>query len=830
MPAERAGFTVTMFLVDVSPSMGKIREVEVPDGANGESMTVEMTNLEYALQFVKLKVQEMIYHGRKTEQCGLILFGTDDTDNTVNEKNGGYEHVSEYIPILQPDVRTLAKISGIEPSETTGDAIDALIVGIETQQEYLERKPSWTRKIVLITDGESPIEIEDWEATVSKMNALKISLTVVGVDFDDDELPFHEQGKSDIKRTNESFYHTFTSKLERGVVGNAEFALQELARPEIKQVKSQPSVFVLRVGDVESRAEEAIEIYVKTYKYTAKASLPSIKRFARRVKGDDEDESRMQLDDDEDKVIWTQLARRTEYFIDRGDGEEDSEGDAEDERKGDALEKVEKEELVRGFKYGASYVPCPDDTFPKLPTLKGIEICGFFKAKHFKRWQEMGEVYYVFGDTDKAMQQVALSSLVKAMAKSEEKFAIARWVKKDGGEPKVGVMWPMTIEGQMDYLMWVQMPFADDIRNFPFGSLDKLVSKTNNTVTSHPYLPTKEQESAMDRFVDEMDLMNAGEKNEEGEREPWFDVRLSYNPALHRMKQALLHAAVVDDISKNPLPPPHPELTKYFDPPLRVLKRARDAIEECKDLFKVREVPAKVTRARKDGHVRARDEDEDMLLLDKTAKRPPTSSQMPTTQRAFASQHAGPSPKAKRKPEARSGDDSSATESETEPESDAEDLLVNKGKGAHLPTPTRSPEPDRGRASGRIIGNTYPLDDFRQNIARGDVVTKAVEDLGDIIKEVVAKPFASRRTEEMLQCMRVLRKVALEEDEIDAWNAFLRQLHEVCLESKPGNKEFWTHVQGEGRTISLISKSEASKFGGTSDVTDAYAAEFIHQQ
>lgn len=58
-------------------------------------------------------------------------------------------------------------------------AIDALIVGIETQDIYLEKKRTWTRKIVLVTDGESPMEIEEWEAIVKKMSSLNILLTVV---------------------------------------------------------------------------------------------------------------------------------------------------------------------------------------------------------------------------------------------------------------------------------------------------------------------------------------------------------------------------------------------------------------------------------------------------------------------------------------------------------------------------------------------------------------------------------------------------------------------------------------------------------------------------
>lgn len=193
-----------------------------------------------------------IFNGRKTDQCGVVVFGSEgsqsplsralitlthscgiETNNVVHDKNGGYEHVSEYIPIAQPNATTLAKLDALKPSESSGDraytllfhilfrtsfspAIDALIVGIETQDIYLEKKRTWTRKIVIVTDGESPIEIEDWEATVKKMNVLSISLTVMyalggfpihvtdsyiisGIDFDDDEFPFHEEDKSTIK-------------------------------------------------------------------------------------------------------------------------------------------------------------------------------------------------------------------------------------------------------------------------------------------------------------------------------------------------------------------------------------------------------------------------------------------------------------------------------------------------------------------------------------------------------------------------------------------------------------------------------------------------------
>ena len=54
-----------------------------------------------------------------------------------------------------------------------------MIVGIETQAQYLISKRTWTRKMVLLTDGENPIEVEDWEATVEKMNTVKLHFTIV---------------------------------------------------------------------------------------------------------------------------------------------------------------------------------------------------------------------------------------------------------------------------------------------------------------------------------------------------------------------------------------------------------------------------------------------------------------------------------------------------------------------------------------------------------------------------------------------------------------------------------------------------------------------------
>ncbi|CAA7264673.1 unnamed protein product [Cyclocybe aegerita] len=852
MPAERAGYTVTMFLIDVSRSMGTVRTVDRED-PDGSAREIEMTNLAYALQYVKLKIQEMIFNGRKTDQCGVILFGSEDTRNIVNAANGGYENVYEYIPIGQPNAGTIAKIDALEPSTTTGDPIDALIVGVETQARYLANKKTWTRKIAIITDGESPIEVEDWEATVAKMDSLSISLIIVGVDFDDEFLDYTEEGKSNIKAANETFYRTLTSSMAdgRGVVGNCEYALQDVSRPEVKQVRSTLMATVLRIGDVNARPGEAIELSIKTSKCTALVRPKSWKKFALRESNKD----KMDVDEEEEaelsgKIAYASLKMKTDCYINLNAIKEDEDGDIEmkkeyddeslldpqpdqgDKPKTDTLERVEKEELVRGFKYGTTYAPCPDGQFPKLPTRKGIDICGFFPQENFRRELAMGEIQYIWADPSSPQQQVALSSIVKAMQggfeicdeKTKEKketrslLAIARWVTKDGMDPKMGILWPNSFDN-VDCLLWCPMPFADDVRKYTFASLDRLVNKKGEVLTEHPYLPTDEQMEAMDSLVDAMDLMDAGEKDEEGNRLPWFSTPEAFNPAVHRIKQAMFHCAVFNDITSNPVPPPHPDLLVFFEPPKRAVKRAKKALQECKDIFKVKEVPKRVGKAKKDGHAHAQDEDDNLLLLDRKQPLDKTQSQMSIVEDSSIS-----SPNKSKQPLA---DDGSETEEEDE------ELLLDKNttmsehrKDGPLPTPARSVSPhvDPGRAPGRIIGNAYPLKDFRKNIAQGDVVTKAVEDLSAVILEIVMKPFASRRKDEMLECMGVLRQTCLEEDEIDAWNSFVHEIKGKCL-SKPGNPSFWEAVKQAGRELSLIGKQEARKQGGDSVVTENGADE-----
>lgn len=140
-----------MFVVDVSPHMSATRSIELPDG-----VTLEITHLEWALQFVMMKVEEMVrgFSGRlwrnsytlyadiQWQENGSVWRNSlwhgwyadvslwqkfidqtfvQGTQNALNDKRGDYEHVTEYIPIGQPNGVTMARLAALQPSETTGD-------------------------------------------------------------------------------------------------------------------------------------------------------------------------------------------------------------------------------------------------------------------------------------------------------------------------------------------------------------------------------------------------------------------------------------------------------------------------------------------------------------------------------------------------------------------------------------------------------------------------------------------------------------------------------------------------------------------------------------
>ncbi len=103
---------------------------------------------------------------------------------------------------------------------------------------------------------------------------------------------------------------------------------------------------------------------------------------------------------------------------------------------------------------------------------------------------------------DKAI--MAVSSLVHALFELES-YAVARLVTKENKGPLIVLLAP-SIEPDYECLVEVQLPFAEDVRQYKFPPLDRVVTVSGKVLKEHRNLPNDQLTKAMSDYVDEMDL------------------------------------------------------------------------------------------------------------------------------------------------------------------------------------------------------------------------------------------------------------------------------------------------------------------------------------
>lgn len=132
----------------------------------------------------------------------------------------------------------------------------------------------------------------------------------------------------------------------------------------------------IRIGDVDTRPEESIELRVKSSKCTAISRPPSMKKYAKR-------QHQADATNVDGGDVYTLLERKTQYVVERDETDEPQVNGEDSQDEGHGEETIEKEDLVRGYKYGASFVPVDvEDDFKRLEANSGIDICGFFPSKN----------------------------------------------------------------------------------------------------------------------------------------------------------------------------------------------------------------------------------------------------------------------------------------------------------------------------------------------------------------------------------------------------------------------------------------------------------------
>jgi ATP-dependent DNA helicase 2 subunit 2 len=168
-----AGKEATVYIIDQGVSMG--------DCHNGRAES----DLDYGMQYVWDKMAATMATGLKGLSTGVIGLRTDETNNMLSSDDDSYENISVMRPLGPMEIDHLQDLrQNIKPSNTNdGDAISAIVVAIDRIVEFTTLKSGkqgkFTRKIVLLTDGQGPMDGEDMQSIADRINEFEIQLVVM---------------------------------------------------------------------------------------------------------------------------------------------------------------------------------------------------------------------------------------------------------------------------------------------------------------------------------------------------------------------------------------------------------------------------------------------------------------------------------------------------------------------------------------------------------------------------------------------------------------------------------------------------------------------------
>lgn len=325
---------------------------------------------------------------------------------------------------------------------------------------------------------------------------------------------------------NEKLLKRLVDSCDNATFANVAEAIETLAVPSVKQTRPfKGFAGQLTLGDP-SKYETAMAIDVERYFRTHKAPAPSASSFVVRNNLAPEEASQMPSKDEDDEGmdgveyggggLAAVKQQRTYKVIDL-----DTPGGKKD---------VEKDDLAKGYEYGrtAVHISESDENVTKLETKMQLTVIGFVPREkvgamlsvstpltlmQHERFFNMGDSCITIAQQTNSKARMGFSSFVHALHELET-CVVARLVKKDGADPQVILMFP-SIEPDLESLIDVPLPFAEDVRAYRFPPLDRVITVQGTVLSKHRNIPTDELQDAMSAYVDSMDISAFG-KDEDG--------------------------------------------------------------------------------------------------------------------------------------------------------------------------------------------------------------------------------------------------------------------------------------------------------------------------
>eukprot|EP00051_Salpingoeca_urceolata_P031361 m.11350 g.11350 ORF g.11350 m.11350 type:complete len:625 (-) comp3976_c0_seq2:565-2439(-) len=550
---------LTVVVIDVGASMCA-NTVTSSGAANGPP------RLSQALGSATTFIRNKIVYGKK-EQVGIVLFGTEDSDNPFADGEG-YEHISIIHDMKPPSLDMLRYLeNSVTPGTHPADFMEAVVVGMAMLTEAAKELKKCETHLVLFTDAGSELkdDVDSIDPIVDGLTDLT-GVTLVGMFPDDEDDDADEDFFVGLPESQQQGIKLLMSvhKTLSEAADNPLSPMQWVRRFSFRSALKIASAFrkpTVRQTTTCRVCLEVADLKVPLWGYVrqARAKLPSMIKLSGLVTVNPADEESGKVD------------REVTYH-----------------KLDDDETQVDKDFLNKVYKFGSDDIPWAkvDEENMKLESTKMLRLICFVEQNKVPRHFYMGDNLLTFTPPpEDPVAAQAVSSLTQALHNLDY-VGIVRYVRAKNAAPKIGMIFPH-IRPTYRCLMYVSLPFREDIRHYQFPSL----------AANDQLKPTPEQDAAMGEFIDKMDLME-GWVDEFGDREEALQPKHTFNPVIQRFWQCVNHRALNPD---EHLPEPDPAIVRYLSQSELLIKEAGPAIDKLKAAFtlhKVRHLDAVTWRFR----------------------------------------------------------------------------------------------------------------------------------------------------------------------------------------------------------------------------------------
>uniref|UniRef100_A0AAY4AVH0 Ku domain-containing protein n=1 Tax=Denticeps clupeoides TaxID=299321 RepID=A0AAY4AVH0_9TELE len=506
---------------------------------------------EQAKKILQKFVQRQVFAESKDE-LALVLFGTDNTDNRLAD-GGQYQYVTVHRHLMLPDFELLEEIqNSVHPCEQQADWLDALVVCMDLLQNETMGKKYDRLNVALLTDLNFPVSADQLDIIIGNLKRAGITLQFF--------LPFPAEQEECGQGGGAGDGNTPRPPRGKGLTKEQQNGL-EMVRQVMASLDEEDGLEEIYTF---SDAIEKLSVFKRTEKrpmawpcqLTIGSSLPI------RIVG------YKAVTEEKVKKTWTMVDAQTHR-------KEDVKRDTVFCLQDDNETEIEKDDIVQGFRYGSDIVPFSKVDQEQMKYKcdgKAFAVLGFARQSLVKF---MGtQAIKVFAAKDDEVRGTAAGEELKPHGVKLGVDGLLCIIPACRGGPVGGRCFPLR---QRECLIYVQLPYMEDLRQFQFGSLE------NNK----KFAPTEEQLAAVDSLIDTMMLV---EESEGGVMEDLFKVNNIPNPQFQRLFQCLHHRGVNPG---SPLPPVDAWLKKALERPEAVAARCQAALAKAKKLFPLKEVERK---------------------------------------------------------------------------------------------------------------------------------------------------------------------------------------------------------------------------------------------